>query len=321
MAHLVPNPPPRDYHVPKLTHFTVSSRLGVATVLAWGLPADATDAQYAVGPSTGDGMAYWTESSISDGPYPNLKKFTVKGLSRRDQIAIFVKGGTSAEPKWVRFSEFVTIDEIPSDHWAERLRRGELPSYKGNRNVQFYPFGSLQRQTPLSEADWMAGVTKALDTMCEVKVGAALMALINNPVIIYPWISSHKNANAAVRFTAQDWSGNNPGESADEVIFHELAHVVENRQTPYVDLQGFKFSETDFLSVNATNVYSCLRGRGLRKDHRNIDDNYLPEKYFKDPKSHYDDFKANYVIAKANSINICSILARNSKLWNPFIFS
>ncbi|TWT11655.1 hypothetical protein [Reyranella sp. CPCC 100927] len=321
MAHLVPNPPPRDYHVPRLTHFTVASRLGVATVLAWGLPADATDAQYAVGPSTSDGMAYWTESSIANGPYPNLKKFTVKGLSKNDQIALFIKGGTPNEPKWVRFSEFVKIDAISSDHWAERQRLGRLDSYKGNSYIQFYPFGSLQRQTPLSEDAWQAGVIEALDKMSKVIVGGGLLALIDKPVIIYPWIPSHKNANSAVRFTAQDWTGDNPGESADEVIFHELAHVVENRQTPYVDLQGFKFSETDFLSVNATNVYSCLRGRGLRKDHRDINDNYLPEKYFKAPKLHYDDFKANYVIAKANSINLYSILARNSKLWNPFIFS
>src|SRR5438309_67053 len=79
-----------------------------------------------------------------------------------------------------------------------------------------------------------------------------------------------------------------PGSRADEVLLHEFIHIVDKNYSAYTDAQGFAFDGSDFLSVNATNVYSCLLGRGLRKDHHGF--NFLPTTYFTTPRKHFDDF-------------------------------
>lgn len=318
MAHLVPNPPPRDYQVPTLTHFTVTSKSGAATVLAWGIPEQATTDQYVVAPLELEAEDDSTECAISSTPHRGLKKFVVKGLRAGSKIAIFFNTGTARQPKWVRFSNAVTIDAMVGDTWADNQASGTLPSYAGNSKIRFYPFGSLQRERPLTERAWMRGVIETLDKIFENSLGKTIVNMISEEVIIYPWVQSYANADSDIHFTAQDWSGNAPGASPDEVLLHEFIHVVEQGAAVYVDGNGFKFEKWDFLTVNATNVYSCLRGRGLRKDHN--DHHYLPQEYFTNPKKHFDDFRNNYTLAKSDSPSLYNLLKTSSPLWNPFVF-
>ncbi|MBV8188092.1 MAG: hypothetical protein JO339_12695, partial [Alphaproteobacteria bacterium] len=87
------------------------------------------------------------------------------------------------------------------------------------------------------------------------------------------------------------------GGRADEVLLHEFIHVLDNEYSQYIDAMGFQFDGTDFLSVNATNVYSSLLGRRLRLDHHGS--LAMPnDPYVINPRQHFDDFRANYDRAK-----------------------
>ena len=59
------------------------------------------------------------------------------------------------------------------------------------------------------------------------------------------------------------------------------------------------FNQADFLSVNATNVYSCLRGRALRTDHAGL--NPMPRFYFDNPLEHCLLMPFNYGTASASA--------------------
>jgi hypothetical protein len=92
--------------------------------------------------------------------------------------------------------------------------------------------------------------------------------------------------------------------------------VIEYNAGNYSDGSGFVFDGSDFLTVNATNVYSCLMGRGLRKDHAGY--KLLPQPYFDEPRKHSTEFSANYALAKSNAPLLCNVLKTGSDRWNPF---
>jgi hypothetical protein len=138
-------------------------------------------------------------------------------------------------------------------------------------------------------------------------------------VVIHPWVPPNSNAISDISFTPQSWVKTDlPATRADEVLLHEFIHVLDDCYTGYTDAWGFQFDTTDFLSVNATNVYSCLLGRGLRKDHQGS--HFMPNEYFKNPRKHFDDLRANYDRAKAAAPQLYTVLKGGSKLWNPFAF-
>ena len=102
------------------------------------------------------------------------------------------------------------------------------------------------------------------------------------------------------------------------MLLHEFIHVLDNNYSGYTDAKGFQFDSMDFLTINATNVYSCLLGRGLRKDHHGFD--FLPNEYFTNPRKHFDDLRADYDLAKGAAPQLYSVVKSGSKLWNPFAF-
>ena len=323
MAHMVPNPPPRNYKDRAISQFTVLSKNGEAHIQAWGIPRAATDGEYMVAvQGTGLNGFGRTELHISGGAYVDLKRFIVWGLRSGDNVTVFRNSNfnTPWGANWVPHANFVSVS-IAVDHSAQLLAEGKLPKYAGNANISFYPFGSLQQQPPVKEVDWLRSVTDTLDNICAnaLGLGKAIVDLITSPVIIHPWVPADANASSDVSFSPQSWSSpKGPGSSPDEVLLHELVHVLERNYNGYTDGWGFVFDNSDFMTVNATNVYSCLLGRGLRKDHHEF--TFLPQVYFDDPQRHFNDFSDNYRRAKAQTPALYDVLKRGSNLWNPFKF-
>jgi hypothetical protein len=127
------------------------------------------------------------------------------------------------------------------------------------------------------------------------------------------------NAFSDISFTPQTWDGTrSPGMRADEILLHEFVHILDNQCTGYTDAKNFRFDGMDFLTINATNVYSCLLQRSLRKDHQGFD--FLPIEYITDPRKHFDDFRADYDLAKSAAPQLYDVLKSGSNLWNPFTF-
>lgn len=322
MAHIVPNPPHKDYRSKELRRFNIGLALGDARVIVWGLPKGATDDEFMIGrTNTGtDGYSHLL-SKIVHGPAFDLHTFTVKGLKHGDEIALFrdTAFGTRRDSNWVRHStNTAVVDRVYADTSAPLEAKGKLPTYANNSNIRFYSFGSLQRKKPLSQASWQKGVTDTLDKLWANPLGQKVVKLITAPLTIYPYLPMDGNADAEIHFTAQDSEiATDPGDSADETLFHELIHVIENNAGQYKDGHGFAFDGTDFLTVNATNVYSCLLGAALRKDYG---DEPMPRDYFVAPLKHFRDFIGNYKLAKARVPQLYQVLATSSPLWNPFQF-
>ena len=322
MTHIVANPPPAAYHVPTLTNFSVHTTTGQADVLAWGFPPRVSSDEYMIALA---GTGYDGENRVVSEPkrwpYPNLVEFQVSDLRAGDRIAVYRNSnfGTPWKENWVQHSAAVKVDHVAADSYAARLASGHLPSYAHNANIKFYPFGALHRRVPVAEDVWMASVITTLDTMRRTRLGSDILRLLPNPTIIYPWVRAYQNANSSVKFSPQDFPPTSqPGANPDEILFHEFIHVIEGNYWGYSDSPGFQFDKADFLSVNATNVYSCLLGRGLRKDHHGF--SFLPHEYFTNPRTHFDSMPGNYGLAQARAPALYNLLKSSSPLWNPFIF-
>jgi hypothetical protein len=324
VAHIVPNPPNRDSANQSMQKFNILTTTGEADIFAWGLPNAATEIEFTiafagVGPDNSDRIV--VSMAQRPGPYANMRRFHLKGLRTGDQIAIYRNSnfGQPYDINWVQHSAAVTVDKITADRYGQALVAGTLPKYAGNPNIELYPYGALQCTPPISEQAWLQSVVKTLDTISANALGRAILGLIKSRLVIHPWVPPFANARSDISFTPQNWNRPEyPGMRADEILLHEFIHVLDSGYSGYTDAQGFKFDSMDFLSVNATNVYSCLLGRGLRKDHQGFD--FLPNEYFTNPRKHFDDLRADYDLAKGAAPQLYSVLKSGSKLWNPFAF-
>jgi len=327
MAHIVPNPPNRDSANQSMQKFNILTTTGEADIFAWGLPNTISEIEFTValvgtGPDGNGSDRIVVSMAQRAGPYANMRRFHLKGLRTGDQIAIFRNSnfGKPFDINWVQHSAAVTVDKITADRYAQALVAGTLPKYAGNPNIELYPFGALQRTPPVSEQAWLQGVVKTLDTINANPLGRAILGLVKSRVVIHAWVSPYANALSDITFTPQGWekTAEYPGMRADEMLLHEFIHVLDNNCSGYTDAQGFQFDSMDFLSINATNVYSCLLGRGLRKDHQGFQ--FLPNEYFTNPRKHFDDLSVDYDRAKGAAPQLYNVLKSGSKLWNPFIF-
>jgi len=334
MAHLVPNPPPKNYQNISSAKFTVFSKDGVANVLVWGLPRGATDAEFQVATTaTGINGAGTVQSKVMGWAYySDLVKFEVRGLKSGESINVFRQTNFGApaaekrEPNWVPHGMAMDV-AIPADHSSRDLANGKLPTYKNNANIKFYPFGSQQMSPPVKEESWKKSVEAVLDQLWSNAFGQQIIKLIDRELVISPWVPNDPNAVSLgddVRFSPQNWTSfSGPGSSPDEVLLHEFIHFLEGEGgNDYADAANFIFHKTDFMSINATNVYSCLLGRALRKDHKllNSQTQYLPQEYFNDPNKHFNTFKSNYEKAKNTNAALFNTVKNASRLWNPFVF-
>jgi hypothetical protein len=324
MAHIVPNPPNRDSANQSMQKFNILTTNGEADIFAWGLPNNATEIEFTMalarsGPDHSDRIV--VSMAQRPGPYANMRRFHLKGLRTGDEIAIFRNSNFNKpfDINWVQHSAAVTVDQIFADHYGKALAAGTLPKYASNHNIELYPFGALQRTPPLSEQVWLQSVVKTLDTINANALGRAILGLVKSRVVIHPWVPPDMNAISDISFTPQTWDRTrSPGMRADEVLLHEFIHILDNQCSGYTDAKGFQFDSMDFLTVNATNVYSCLLGRSLRKDHHGWD--FLPIEYITNPRKHFEDLRADYDLAKSAAPQLYNVLKGGSDLWNPFTF-
>lgn len=326
MAHLVPNPPPAGYQSPRLTQFSITSANGEAEILAWGLGPSPSDWEYTV--STAGGWDAHIVCNIGPGPRPDLAAFRLRGVNPGDTIALFrnANSGTGQpEPQWVQWSGSVYVKNVSAAaSITADFMAGRVPQYHRHHNIKFYPYGAMQRNPPMDDTVWMNAVIATLETIAANSLGNAILALVPGPTIIHPYIPSDVQAWSNVLFTPSNSAVEiGPGSRADEILLHELIHVIENNAGGYTDSGGFFFAPADFLTVNGTNVYSCLLHRALRKDHGSGADNDngfrpLPQDLFVHPENHHTMFIDNYRVARSNAPALYNTLANGSRLWNPF---
>ena len=84
----------------------------------------------------------------------------------------------------------------------------------------------------------------------------------------------------------------------------------------YENRWGFVFDGEDFLTVNATNVYSCMLGRALRRDHYEF--LFMPSEHFRNPDIHWQQQRPNYVLAAKSAPALVEKLKTIQGYWNPF---
>jgi hypothetical protein len=300
-----------------MERFNILTTTGEADVFAWGLPNTASEDEFTVAPLV-NSIRIVVSMAQRPGPYANMRRFHLKGLRSGDRIAIYRNSNirTPYPGNWVQHSAAVTVDKIIADRYAAALVAGTLPKYAGNSNIELYPFGALQRTPPMSEQAWLKTVIDTLDTISANPLGKAILGLLKSRVVIHPWVPPDVNAISDVSFTPRDWDGKQPGSRADETLLHEFIHVLDKNYRGYTDAMGFNFDGTDFLSVNATNVYSSLLGRRLRMDHHGLI--AMPNDYIADPRKHFEDFHTNYVRAQEVAPQLYNVLRNGSKRWNPF---
>jgi hypothetical protein len=231
------------------------------------------------------------------------------------KLALFVYD----DSKWKRFSEYVEVDSNVADRFAALSVSGRLPRSHFNNHISFYPFGALQANQPMPESEWMDKIEDALGKVSRNVIGAAVLKGIRKDITIYPYLPADKNAFSDVHINPKQWTTEfRPGANVDEILLHELIHVVENNYSMYENRWGFMFDGSDFLTVNATNVYSCMLGRALRKDHHDFLS--LPVEHFENPRLHYEQQAPNYMRADASAGDLVDVLRKIEGVWNPFSY-
>src|SRR5262249_10253617 len=157
-----------------------------------------------------------------DSPYPRLARFKVSGLWNGDKIAIFrdSNAGTGFGKNWVIHSPSVKVDYVSADSHAAEFAEGRLPPYAHNPYIKFYPFGSMQRKTPVSEVHWLNSVLETLNRIMRNQLGASIIRLISSDLVIFPYVRSSQGAVGRINyvcFSPQDFPASyKPGQNADE---------------------------------------------------------------------------------------------------------
>jgi hypothetical protein len=308
MAHFVPMPPPENYHIPNMTLFSISSSDGVGQVLVWG--ADIPGAKWRIAT---ENTQHQVISEEKPSPYPGLKLFELRGVREGFMLALYIDQGDG----WKRYSDYLLVLKNIADNYATALRNNTLPKSKHHKRILYYPFGSRHACVPIGETEWMDKLDGALDIIKTNPVGKVVLESITEDIVIYPYLPCKKNANSFVQINPRQWEGDfRPGAGLDEVLLHELIHRIEQGSGMYENRWGFVFDGEDFLTVNATNVYSCMRGRALRKDHYEF--LFLPSEHWQNPDIHWRQQKPNYILAKKSAPALVEKLITIQGYWNPF---
>jgi hypothetical protein len=305
MAHLVPMPPPTDYQVPTTT-FKHDTSGRNDKICAWG--ADVPGASWRVGTDKEKEVESVDMSTRGfSNPYPGLRLFELIGVRSGMKLALFIGrsktefGQTSVS--WQRYSPYVdVVPDVPP-----------RPPSKHNKHILFYPPSDQPEK-------WIAKIENGLGQINSISIGQTVLREITDDVTIHyqDFGSEAQKSTSGERTIWLGLDGSGPCTGVDEVLLHELIHVVENWYSGYEDRYGFVFDKTDFLTVNATNVYSCVLGRALRKDHNTTYP--LPVEHFKNPKLHWDQQKPNYKKAADSFPNLLRTLKQVKNVWNPFLY-
>ena len=304
MAHFVPIPADREYWVPKLRELSLLDPNGTAALSVWGLPPNST-----VEAEDNVGFVAQAYRKVGD-----LTSFYLRGLVAGDKIAVMQ--GTTQQTAWL------LIKAVVGDHRAKQRAAGTLPRSRHKDTFILDPHGALQRHPPIAEDAWLEAIEREIATIRRNPIGMLITGSITKDVTFRPWIPAEQNANSGVVFSPQAFYGNTaPSSRPDEVLFHELCHVLENDFSGYTNntTDGLDFSGSDFFTVTATNMYSRIAGRPLRADHATV--NLMPALYA-NPTNGVATFKtnhaANFASVKARMPAVFRALGNSVSTWNPF---
>jgi hypothetical protein len=296
MAHLVSMPPPPNYQLPQMTTFKADSSGRNDKIFVWRAPPAGT---WRVGTDIASEVTSFPMDWMFP-EYPDLTYAELQGVRPGMRLAVFISRPMPVQ--WQRVSDYV--DVVPD----------KASTQSKHKRISYYP---LSDQPTISSEKF----EKALELLSSNPIGRAVLDALRDDVIVRFEDSSgsaERTTSGEIRIWINVQSdGFRPGTGVDELLLHELIHVVENWYKRYENRYNFQWDETDFLTVNATNVYSCMRGRALRKDHGNLP---LPIPHFRDPKLHWTEQEPNYVKAGKNIPNLVRTMSQIKNIWNPFIY-
>jgi hypothetical protein len=302
MPHFVPIPPDKEYWVPKLTELSLFDPNATASIAVWGMP-DNSEVK------AENNYQFVAEEYRKQG---DLRFFYLRGLKAGDRIAAFLPNGGA------QFTGWLPIKFVQGDHYAKQRAAGALPRSQHKSNFILDPHGSTQRFPAVPEDVWLRTVDETILKIRGNPIGRQVLGGLVREITIAPFIPSYENANSAVSFTPQSFRGTHPGDRADEILFHELVHVLENNFGGYTDnpTNGLLYSPADFLTVTATNLYSSIEGRPLRKDWAGF--LAMPDPYASNAASFKAAYTANFASIKARLPAYLQVFANSSAAWNPF---
>ena len=190
---------------------------------------------------------------------------------------------------------------------------------------------AVKRSPPMSPAEWVGKTQATFDTICANRLGNQIVQAVREEVIIKPFLKNDVNAFSdgqvfiivgawELEFTADNFDGvqNQPGARADEVLLHELIHMIEHNFSGYDNAadNSMIFDDLDFLTVNGTNVYSISSSRQLRKHHPDFA--VMPARYATDAREHMILFRENYEKGFDNKQSLFNLFKNQPATWNPF---
>jgi hypothetical protein len=202
---------------------------------------------------------------------------------------------------------------------------------KQNSKILLDGTTAINRTPPMQPADWLARTQATFDTICSNRLGKQLVESIREVVVVVPFLKNEPNAQSdgkvhilfgewILEFTADvfDAIQGQPGARADEVLLHEIIHMLEHNFAEYEDPadNSLNFDRTDFLTINGTNVYSAAQPRNLRKDHHDFAT--MPTRYASDAREHMILFRENYEKAINNNRALFDLFKNQPASWNPF---
>jgi hypothetical protein len=184
---------------------------------------------------------------------------------------------------------------------------------------------------PMKPADWVNKTQATFDTICSNRLGLQIVQAIQEQVFVKPFLKNAINAQSdgrvfilfgawVLEFTAEvfDTIQGMAGARADEVLLHEMIHMLEHNFSNYKDLpdKALRFDNADFLTINGTNVYSIGQSRKLRRDHQGFAD--LDARYATDAREHMILFRENYQKGFDNNNTLFNLFKNHPATWNPF---
>lgn len=190
---------------------------------------------------------------------------------------------------------------------------------------------AVNRSPPMRPADWVNKTQATFDTICANPLGKQIVEAIHEQLFVIPFLKNEANAQTdskvffifgtwTIEFTADvfDRIQSSPGARADEILLHEMIHMLEHNFDDYKDPadKSFQFDDLDFLTVNGTNVYSTAQSRNLRKDHRGFA--LMPAPFATDARAHMILFRANYEKAFDHNKALFDLFKNARASWNPF---
>ena len=242
--------------------------------------------------------------------------FMLRGLKGGDNIAAYDNTGA---PQTAALPITSVATDRPSNTLAARASAFSA-------KLILNPAGAEQSDIPITGQEWVDKCEKVIKYIMANGMGQLIVSALPARVDIFPFLSGEQNANSAVQFAPQNFSGGGvaPGAQPNEILFHELCHIADdttNLSLIYGDINdpatgtNFLYDKFDFFSVNATNVYASMRGRPLRKDHRGFQN--MPSK-FQNSDTFFGVAQADLAILKTAKPNLYGHVSAIDAPWNPF---